>query len=159
MAATTDEIVLTSQEGERHVIPRRVAQMSGLLSTMTEDGFANEEIPLMDVRSPVLKKVIEFCTHHVDQRLPEIEKPLVTSNLRDIVPDWDAAFVDVDMEMLFELILAANYMDVKSLLDLTCAKVATMIKGTSPARASRVRRACVALHPRHLLLPRSRLAL
>ena len=34
--------------------------------------------------------------------------------------------------MLFELILAANYMDIKMLLDLSCAKVASMIKGKSP---------------------------
>ena len=40
--------------------------------------------------------------------------------------------MDVDQEELFELILAANYMDIKPLLDLTCAKVATMIKGKTP---------------------------
>jgi hypothetical protein len=34
----------------------------------------------------------------------------------------------VDQELLFELILAANYMDIKPLLDLSCAKVASMIK-------------------------------
>ena len=34
--------------------------------------------------------------------------------------------------MLFELILAANFMDIKMLLDLACAKVASMIKGKSP---------------------------
>ena len=40
--------------------------------------------------------------------------------------------MDVDQELLFELILAANYMDIKPLLDLTCATVASMIKGKTP---------------------------
>ena len=35
---------------------------------------SSEEVPLMDVKSLVLSKVIEFCKHHVDQKLPEIEK-------------------------------------------------------------------------------------
>ena len=65
-------------------------------------------------------------------KLPEIEKPLRSSKLADLVSEWDAKFVDVEQTILFELILAANYMDCKSLLDLTCAKVASMIKGKSP---------------------------
>lgn len=36
--------------------------------------------------------------------------------------------LQVQQETLFELILAANYMDIKPLLDLTCATVASMIK-------------------------------
>mgnify|MGYP002043983303 CR=1 FL=1 len=43
--------------------------------------------------------------------------------MQEVVGEWDAKYVEVDMEFLFELILAANYMDIKSLLDLTCAKV------------------------------------
>lgn len=49
-----------------------------------------------------------------------------------MVPEWDADFVDLEQETLFELILAANFMDIKPLLDLTCAKVASMIKGKTP---------------------------
>ena len=39
---------------------------------------------------------------------------------------------NVEQVLLFELILAANYMDIKPLLDLTCATVASMIKGKTP---------------------------
>ncbi len=49
-----------------------------------------------------------------------------------VVQEWYATFVNVEQEVLFELILAANYMDIKPLLDLTCATVASMIKGKTP---------------------------
>ena len=62
----------------------------------------------------------------------EIEKPLKSANMADVVSPWDANFVELDHEMLFELILAANYVDIKSLLDLSCAKVASMMKDKSP---------------------------
>lgn len=58
----------------------------------------------------------------------EIEKPLKSANMHDVVQEWYAKFVEVPQETLFELILAANYMDIKPLLDLTCATVASMIK-------------------------------
>ena len=48
------------------------------------------------------------------------------------VQEWYANFVDIDQEKLFELILAANFMDIEPLLDLTCAAVASLIKGKTP---------------------------
>lgn len=44
---------------------------------------------------------------------------------------WYSEFVNLDQEILFELILAANYLDIKSLLELSCAKVASSIKSRS----------------------------
>jgi hypothetical protein len=54
--------------------------------------------------------------------------------MRDVVSDkWDAVFIDAvgdgDRQTLYDLILAANYLDIKSLLHLGCAKVASLIKG------------------------------
>lgn len=45
------------------------------------------------------------------------------------VRSWYADFLKVDQGTLFELILAANYLDIKGLLDVTCKTVAKMIKG------------------------------
>ena len=66
-----------------------------------------------------------------DNPPPEIEKPLRSNNLSDVTTPWYSEFVNLDQEILFELILAANYLDIKSLLELSCAKVASSIKSRS----------------------------
>merc|ERR1719326_2843105 len=101
---------------------------------MVEDSGADEEIPLPNVKTAILGKVLDYCKFHKDEPPAEIQKPLKSANLAECgVREWDVEYVDVEQELLFELILAANYMDIKSLLDLTCAKVASMIKGKTPA--------------------------
>ncbi len=97
-----------------------------------DDESNDKEIPLPNVKSEVLTKVIEFCKFYLTEQMNEIEKPLKSNNMSEVVQKWYADFVDVEQVMLFELILAANYMDIKPLLDLTCATVASMIKGKTP---------------------------
>jgi S-phase kinase-associated protein 1 len=102
------------------------------LAHTDDDDEQTIEIPLPNVKSQVLQKVIEFCEHHLEQPMTEIEKPLKSQVMADVVQKWYADFVELEQVLLFELILAANYMDIKPLLDLTCATVASMIKGKSP---------------------------
>ena len=49
----------------------------------------------------------------------------------DNIPTWDQDFLKVDQGTLFEIILAANYLDIKGLLEVTCKTVANMMKGKS----------------------------
>jgi len=126
---------LVSQEGDSFDVDLRVAKMSELVKAMIDDETEEDEapeIPLPNVKSPVLAKVIEFCKHYQSEPMNDIEKPLKSSNMHEVVQDWYADFVNVDQQVLFEIILAANYMDIKPLLDLTCATVASMIKGKTP---------------------------
>mmetsp|Transcript_24732 Transcript_24732/g.32296 ORF Transcript_24732/g.32296 Transcript_24732/m.32296 type:complete len:185 (+) Transcript_24732:133-687(+) len=127
---------LVSQEGDSFDVAVSVAKMSELVKTMidddAEDDAEPQEIPLPNVKGTVLAKVIEFCRHYKEDPMVEIEKPLKSANMHEVVQEWYADFVHVEQELLFELILAANYMDIKPLLDLTCATVASMIKGKTP---------------------------
>lgn len=62
--------------------------------------------------------IINIGKKHADSPLPEIEKPLRSNKMADMVPEWDANFISVDKEFLMEIILAANFMDIPSLMEL-----------------------------------------
>ena len=90
-----------------------------------------EAIPLPNVNATILKKVISWCTHHKDDSPPP-EDDENREKVTDDISTWDMEFLKVDQGTLFELILAANYLDIKGLLDVTCKTVANMIKSKTP---------------------------
>lgn len=124
---------LSSSEGTEFTVDREIAEKSLLLKNMLEDvGEADAVIPLPNVTGPILQKVIEWCTHHRTDPPAIVEDEMKQQRALDDIDEWDAEFCKVDQGTLFELILAANYLDIKPLLDLTCKTVANMIKGKSP---------------------------
>lgn len=80
----------------------------------------------------MLNRVVQYLRYHQDNPPREIEKPLKSPNMSEVVEQWDADFVDLEQEQLFDLIIAANFLDIEPLLDLTCAKVASLMKGKTP---------------------------
>ena len=122
-----------SKEGEVYEVPVGVAKMSTLVATTIDDDADDEdevrEIPLPNVKDSVLSKVIEYCTHYKEEPMTAIQTPLKSSKIEDLVQPWYTNFVKVDQALLFELVTAANFMDIKPLLDLTCLAVSVLIKG------------------------------
>uniref|UniRef100_UPI00358F5837 S-phase kinase-associated protein 1-like n=1 Tax=Myxine glutinosa TaxID=7769 RepID=UPI00358F5837 len=78
-----------------------------------------------------LLQVVQWCSHHKDDPPPP-EDDENKEKRTDDIPVWDQEFLKVDQGTLFELILAANYLDIKGLLYVTCKTVANMIKGKTP---------------------------
>ncbi|XP_074555556.1 SKP1-like protein 1B [Curcuma longa] len=116
------KITLLSSDGVAFEVGVAVAIESQTIKHMIEDDCAEDGIPLPNVTSRILAKVIEYCQKHVDD-------PAKSSDGDEELESWDAKFVNVDQATLFDLISAANYMDIKGLLDLLCQTVANMIKG------------------------------
>jgi S-phase kinase-associated protein 1 len=96
------------------------------------------EVPLPNVSGEILEQVVQFLQYIKENPLDKIDKPLKSSNMSENVNDpWYAKFTDKDQSIIFELILAANYLDIQPLLDLCCAKVASLIKGKTPEQIRR----------------------
>uniref|UniRef100_A0A2C9U0C3 SKP1-like protein n=1 Tax=Manihot esculenta TaxID=3983 RepID=A0A2C9U0C3_MANES len=126
--STGKKITLRSTDGETFEVDEAVALESQTIKHLIEDDCADNGIPLPNVTSKILSKVIEYCKKHVETPKSE-DRP---SSVDDELKAWDAEFVKVDQATLFDLILAANYLNIKSLLDHTCQTVADMIKGKTP---------------------------
>lgn len=129
-------IKLQSSDGEIFEVDVEIAKQSVTIKTMLEDLGMDDEgdddpVPLPNVNAAILKKVIQWCTHHKDDPPPP-EDDENKEKRTDDIPVWDQEFLKVDQGTLFELILAANYLDIKGLLDVTCKTVANMIKGKTP---------------------------
>ena len=131
------KITLVSKEGINEEVPVQIAKLSKLVNTIIDDDDEEQTLPLPNVSSEVLKKIIQFMNHYYEHPFTEIHKPLQGS-IKDLVGEWYANFVDIDQEKLFELILAANYMDISPLLELSCATVASMIKGKDPEEIRKI---------------------
>ncbi|XP_042026869.1 SKP1-like protein 20 [Salvia splendens] len=83
-----------------------------MIRHIIEDGCAGTSIPLPNVTAKILSKVIEA---------------------------FHAEFVKENQGILLDLIMvAANYLDIKILLELTCQTVADMIKGKTPEESARL---------------------
>ncbi|KAE8057283.1 hypothetical protein FH972_013988 [Carpinus fangiana] len=126
------KITLKSSDGETFEVEEAVALESQTIKHMIEDDCADNGIPLPNVTSKILSKVIEYCKKHVEAPKAAAASEDRSTSSDDDLKAWDAEFVKVDQATLFDLILAANYLNIKSLLDLTCQTVADMIKGKTP---------------------------
>ena len=95
-----------------------MVELSRLLNVEMYFSQDEEVVPLPNVNAAILKKVIQWATYHKDDPpLPEDDEN--KEKRTDDICSWDADFLKVDQGTLFELILAANYLDIKVSLTLT----------------------------------------
>ncbi|RUP49581.1 Skp1 family, dimerization domain-containing protein [Jimgerdemannia flammicorona] len=129
----TTKVTLISLDNKNFPIDKEVAKRSVFIKNMLEDVSKSDAlIPLPNVNSKVLRKVIKWYKHHhTDPRVPT-DKNTEDQKRGTDIEDWDQKFIEVDQETLFEIILATNYLDINPLLDVSYKTITNMIKSKSP---------------------------
>lgn len=139
----TDSLTLVScDETEQKSFPidRTSAMMCNLVKSILEGDQEVKRIEIKKVTADILELVVRYLEHHKGKVPAEIAKPIRSVKMEKIVEDdWDATYINgMPKKTIFQVILAANYMDIKSLLHLGCAKIATLIKGKSPEEIKKI---------------------
>ena len=126
----TDIFKLRTSDGELVEVETKIAEHFKFMSHFIEDGM-DEEIPLKKVSKEMLEKIIVYCEYinKLPGAPPEIKRPLPKDYFSNDDNKWYADYVNMEKESLMELIFAAMFLDIKSLMDLGNAKVASVVSG------------------------------
>jgi hypothetical protein len=77
----------------------------------------------LQVAKHVLRKALEWCSQHKNDPAPTQVDDTDSRKKTTDIEEWDRKFMQVDHH---EVILAANYMDIKAFLDVDCKTIANM---------------------------------
>jgi S-phase kinase-associated protein 1 len=129
--------------GTKYTITKKQARLSKYFTTYFESdkGEEKEDIYLKThdgkniVEPEVFDEVMKYLKHHDGITPSEIEVPFTHTDMSGAVSQWDAEFIDAvcclppnDPELIYKIIYAASYFSIDSLLELACAKIASVIK-------------------------------
>lgn len=122
-----EKVILVSKENEEFKINKNAAELSVLIKNTIQDYPIDQPIPLLEIDSNCLKLIMEYLEHYNGTPPKELEKPLPTNDLKEIVDEFQYFFINkVGLENLIDLTSAANFMEITCLLDLCCARLASM---------------------------------
>ena len=129
----SDSITVQTKEGKEVPIKKSAAMLSNLLKKYIEEGTEQEApISLAEVDEKIIDKIYEYLEHFNGQAPKDIEKPLQTNDMKNATDEWSANFVDkIPLEDLINLTTASSYMEISTLIDLCCAKLACMCQDKS----------------------------
>eukprot|EP00483_Globobulimina_turgida_P000454 UN00454 len=128
------------QQPKSFEVSKKCAELSKFVTTILEGDADAASIEIRQVPPETLEHVITYLKHHKGKEPDPLPCPVRSIHMQQIVSDkWDATWIDAfDKKTIFEIILAANYMDIKSLLHLGCAKIATLIKQLDQKEINRI---------------------
>ncbi|CAF1138256.1 unnamed protein product [Rotaria sordida] len=142
--ATSKIIKIQSNDGQIFEIDQGVVEQSSTIKTLSDLMDVGEvPIPLPNVKASILGPIVEFCNHHKNDPKPEPldddddddpNKDIYEPKRSDDIIEWDQNFIKqftVAEGTLFDIIMAANYLGIKTLLAVGCKTIANMVRGKS----------------------------
>ena len=122
-----ETIDVITKDKTTHSLPKSFAKYSTLLSKHINSGKEGPcEVPEVDDK--VMDKIREYINYLTNHEPIEIERPLISSDLKESLKgdEWNFNYVDISNDDLVNLTKGASSMGIKPLIDLCCAKLASL---------------------------------
>ncbi|KAK2654373.1 hypothetical protein Ddye_014229 [Dipteronia dyeriana] len=132
-------ITLESSDGPRFDVPEPIAIQMGTVRSFLEENESSGDtdvaaritVPLLNVSSSCLVQIIEYCTNHHQFKVKSAPENEVKDYDSGLLKEWSD-------HMIGEVLLSANYLDMKDLIELTMKGLAERIQNKSPEFISKL---------------------
>jgi hypothetical protein len=133
------QVHIASKEGTLFPLSAEAVKQSDVLKTMLEDEDEDEDtipkLPMPSVAAAELERIVSFLQYHETDPMGEITKPIQADVAQCNVCAFDVTLLKaLSVQELMGLFIAANYMNIPSLIHLIQAKVASLILGKTPTQ-------------------------
>lgn len=133
-------ITLKSSDGKPFEVSKEVAaRLSKFLADKIARGCSDDDgIELQSIGSEALEKVVDYCNRH-DPSASAASiirgRSFYAAPSKDLEEWEDRKLVErLSQDALFDLVEAADFLKMDGLLDVTCRKIADMMKGKTTAQ-------------------------
>ncbi|WMV58008.1 hypothetical protein MTR67_051393 [Solanum verrucosum] len=126
---STKFLTLKTCDGNEFVLDEAIAVRSQTIKSMVEDDCVSNVIPLPNVDSKTMTKVIEYRKKHSEEDIS-----------KDMLMAFEKAFVKVHHSILHALILATNFLNDKEILDMMCQEVVDSKNDFTPEEEEEIRK-------------------
>ncbi len=133
---TGNMLTLISKEGQGFSIDINSSKLCMTVTDMLDNlGIESDEpIDTRSVDSATLEKVLIFCDYI--QNNPDKAEELTkwTDDRTFTIPldEWFVNYITVDQKTVYDVIMAANFLNIQSLLQLGAKYIASLIRNKSP---------------------------
>jgi len=129
------DVVLPASDNAKLTMPVRLLRESKMINNMIGDIGDQKEIEVHNVKAQLLELTGRFVERML-ANAPPVDAPAPAQQPALEFKTWEQAFIDEhlagDRAVIFDLLLAANFLDVAPLLNLCCRLVASQLKGKTP---------------------------
>ncbi|GLJ14415.1 hypothetical protein SUGI_0232940 [Cryptomeria japonica] len=130
------KVILRSSDNQNFEVDKVVAMESQTIKDLIQlagdtPSTSQPSMSLTNVSGDILAMVIEYCKYHVHAKKSD------SGISPQDVKKWDKELVAVDWTIVLKLIMAANYLNISDLAELTCKAMADDIASCKDAEEMR----------------------
>jgi hypothetical protein len=148
-SSTAEMITIVSSDNHKFEVYQKYAEISGVIKNTLATAkdkvvsfTAVEKESKKLLTSEHFDEIVKFMNAQKGTDLDPPLKPLRSKIMKDVTTEWAADFVDKlwdkSKPFVYELLQAANYLEMNGLVHLIAAKIASVVKGKPAEEMAKV---------------------